>query len=266
MLKNLFLLFILLSSILPPCSAEETIMEVIPLNNRPASEIQSLITPLLENSEQVINNGSRLIIKASPERQLEFKKLIRQLDTRLNNLTITVIQSRTKTAKELNASRNFNNPDYNSADISDNYYNHFARTEGLKNTDSKQQITTLDGKPAIIKTGKTYPIHDIGLFQYGYPAISSNTQFIEVSTGFTVLPRLTGDRVIIEVKPWSDRVNNSGKIENQSAQTSVQVNLGEWIEIGGIDKNSEMQSSRVTFHNYSTKNNNVHILIKVEKL
>ncbi|MDD1637460.1 MAG: hypothetical protein LUQ56_04905 [Methylococcaceae bacterium] len=88
--------------------AAETIIEVITLYNRPASEIQPLISPMLEDTDRVMADGSNLIVKTTPERLNEIKKFINNLDTRLNNLIITVIQSRHTTAEELNAAARVN--------------------------------------------------------------------------------------------------------------------------------------------------------------
>src|SRR5664279_1508121 len=88
--------------------AAETIIEVIPVYNRPASEIQPLIDPMLENTDRVIADGSNLIVKTTPDRLNAIKKFINNLDSRLNNLVITVIQSRNTTAEQLNAAARIN--------------------------------------------------------------------------------------------------------------------------------------------------------------
>jgi len=267
MLKPLLLLFTVFFNSF--CLATELVMEVIPLNNRSAPELQQLISPLLEDSERIIANRSKLIIKATPSRQLEIKNLIKHLDTRLNNLSITVIQSKTKTAAALNASANINlnftstRASHNSGRIRGRY----ANTEDFSNTDSQQKIQTLDGKPAFIKTGQTHPIQNTRIVNsaYGYPVISNDTLLIEASTGFQVTPRLSGEQVILEVSPWSDKMNKNGTLSSQSGHSTIRVNLGQWIEIGGIEQQSQHTSTGVLSHAYSTRNKSMRILIKVEK-
>ncbi len=246
------------------------VMEIIPLYNRPASELQPLISPMLEDSEYIIDNGSNLIVKATPVRLEEIKKLIIQLDARLNNLSITVIQSRTKTARILNAEANIHAsiPFTRPSRFSGRFNGHFAQTDSLNNNDSTQIVNTLEGRPAYIKTGQVHPvqhltIHDSG---YGTSRISSTTQFIEATTGFLVNPRLTGEQVTIEVTPWSDKMNNRGNIETQGANTTIRVKLGEWVEIGGISEQSQNTRNGTLSHSYSTKNKNMRILIKVDKM
>ena len=250
MFKILFLFFTLFST---TCVANNAVMEIIPLQNRPASELQALISPLLERSERIIANGTNLILKATPARQKELSNLINRLDSRLNNLLITVIQSRTKTAQQLNNSARINVeiPLNKLSNLSGSFRGHFGRTEGLKNSESTQQIRTLEGKAALIKTGKTHPITNINIYGsgYGHPNISTNTQFIEATTGLMVIPRLTGNRVIMQITPWSNKMNNHGTIDTQGAHTSIQVNLGEWVEIGGISEQSQSSANRNFSHN-----------------
>jgi len=266
MLKIL-LLFLTLSSL---SSATEAIMEVIPLHNLPASELLPLISPLLEGSERIIDNNSNLIVKASPARLEEIKRLITKLDTGLNNLSITVIQSKTTTAEELNASANIrlHIPLDNPSKLSGRIRGRYANTEELNSNDSTQVIRALEGQAAYIKVGGIHPVnkYSISGWGYGYPAVSSNAQYIEATTGFAVTARLTDHQVTIGVSPWSDKLNSRGTIETQSASTRLRANLGEWVEIGNIIESSQTTKNGYISHRYSTENTKTHILIKVEKL
>jgi len=266
MLKILFLFLSLLSI----SSANETAMEVIPLHNRPASELLPLISPLLGRSEHIIDNNSSLIVKASPARLEEIKLLISKLDKGLSNLSITVIQSKTKTAEELNASANIklHIPLDHPSETSGRIRGRYGNTEELNSNDSTQVIRTLEGRPAYIKIGGIHPVNNYTISGWNrrYPDISSNTEFIEATTGFAVTARLTDKLVTIGVSPWSDTMNNRGVIETQSASTILRANLGEWVEIGNVSESSQTTKNGYISHRYSTKDTTTHILIKVEKL
>lgn len=245
-------------------------LEIIPLQNRSASELSAIITPLLEGSERVIANRSNLIIKASPAKIEGIKSLIRQLDTPLANLSITVVQSRNTNAQQLNASANVKLyiPLDKPADFKGSARGRFAQTEGFKNSDNTQVIKTLEGQTATIRTGKIHPVQNFSVAQsaYGQPVVSSNTQLIEASTGFLVTPHLTGEnQVTLEVTPWSDKFNNTGTIDLQGANTTIRINLGEWVEIGGVDEQQHLSKNKTLSHKYSTSNNKLDIFIKVDK-
>ena len=260
--------------------AAETIIEVITLYNRPASEIQPLISLMLEDTDRVMADGSNLIVKTTPERLNEIKKFINNLDTRLNNLIITVIQSRHTTAEELNAAArvNLNIPIDDLSKSSGRITGHYDRAKIQNANESTQTIRTLEGNSAYITVGKTYPIQNVQIYNsgygygYGYPAVSTSTEFIDATTGFAVTPRLTEQhpisgeqQVILDVSPWSDNVNVQGQIESQNVQSTIKINLGQWVELGGIDEESHSSANGNLATIRQTNQNRAHILVKVDK-
>lgn len=262
--------------------AGETMTEVIPLFNRPASEVIPLISPLLEDTDRVIADGSNLIVKSAPERLGELIMLIDKLDAPLNNLIITVIQSRHATARELNAAArvNLKLPRNNQLKPGAGITGHYYQTNDQNSNESTQIIRTLEGNPAHISVGNSYTIQNVQIYNsgygygygYGYPAVSTTTEFIDATTGFAVIPRLIEknpgletQQVILEVSPWSENVTTNGQIETRNAQSTIKVNLGEWVELGGSVENSRSSTigNRATLR--QTNQNRVHILVKVDK-
>ena len=258
--------------------AGETMTEVIPLFNRPASEVIPLISPLLEDTDRVIADGSNLIVKSAPERLGELIMLIDKLDAPLNNLIITVIQSRHATARELNAAARLNLklPRNNQLKPGAGITGHYYQTNDQNSNESTQIIRTLEGNPAHISVGNSYPIQNVQIYNsgygYGYPAVSTTTEFIDATTGFAVTPRLIEknpgletQQVILEVSPWSENVTTNGQIETRNAQSTIKINLGEWVELGGSVENSRSSTigNRATLR--QTNQNRVHILVKVDK-
>lgn len=247
--------------------ADDSVMKVVPLANRLASELQPLISPFLESSERIVANHSSLIVKAPPDRQKEIKKLIDQLDSPQNNLIITVLQSKTESAQSLNTAANIriNTAIGRQSNLPSRFQGRFATTETSGHLNNQQQVQTLDGKPAYIKIGKIHPVQNLNIQPsgYGYPVISSNTQLIEASTGFRVIPHLSGQKVTLEVIPWSSTMNNNSIINTQSAHTTVTTRLGQWVEIGGVDQLNKHTMDGSLSHAYTTSNKNMKILVKV---
>jgi type II secretory pathway component GspD/PulD (secretin) len=268
-LKSKFLslvLIILLSNI---SFAAETIIEVIPVYNRPASEIQPLINPMLENTDRVIADGSNLIVRTTPDRLNAIKKFINNLDTRPNNLIITIIQSRNTSAEELNAAArlNLNIPIDDLSKSGGKITGHYGQTQDQSANESTQTIRTLEGNTAYIKAGDSYPIQNVQIYNSGYgnPTVSSSTEFIDATTGFAVTPRLAGQQAILDVSPWSDKANARGQLETQSAQSTLKVNLGEWVELGRIDETSQNSTNGNYANNRQSSENRLRILVKVDK-
>ncbi len=241
--------------------ADETVMEVIQLNNRPAEEVTTLLAPLLDSQDRVVQNGSSLIVKASPAKMDQIRTLIQKLDTRLSNLVISVLQTSNKTAAELNAEASIA-----ASPNGIHMRGMVANTEDLKNRRQHQQIRTLEGQAARIQTGQVRPVQNYSVYSSPYGnSVSSDTQMIEASTGFAVTPRLAGQQVMIDIEPWSDQFQRNGQIETQSARTSIRANLGEWIEIAGNADTEQNHNQGFNSFNQSTRQNQLRILIKVDR-
>ncbi len=249
--------------------ATESIIEVIPLYNRPATEIQPLLTPMLDSTDRVIADGSNLIVRTTPVRLNEIKNFINNLDTRVNNVIITVIQSRHTTADELNAAARvkLNIPIDDLSKSSGAITGQYDQTQNQSANESTHTIRTSEGNTAYIKAGNAYPIQNVQIYNsgYGYPAVSSSIQFIDATTGIAVTPRLAGQQVLLDVSPWSDKANARGQIETQAAQSTLKINLGEWVELGGIDETSQRSTNGNLANNRQTSESRLRILVKVDK-
>ncbi len=261
-LKN-FLALILVVLLGSSVFAAETIIEVIPLAYRSASEIVPLLAPLVDNNTQLIDNGSNLLVKTTPDRLAEIKAVVNQLDVRQNNLLITVIQSRQTTADELNAAAGvqLNVPVDDPSKSGGRIIAHLYQTQGKNGDENTQTVRTLDGVTAHIKAGNVYPRQNFSV--YGYP---TTTEFTEATTGFAVTPRLIGQQVILSVAPWSDKMNGRGQIETQDAQSTLRVNLGVWVELGAVGENTNNSTNSAFVNTRQVDKSQMHILVKVDKI
>ena len=243
--------------------ADSSVMQLVPLQHRPAAEIQMLLGPLLEAGDQVVENGSSLIVKTSPERLESLENIIKQLDTPVVNLMVTVFQNSYKTAAELNTEA----IPMASAQISMHGMN--ADTRDVNSSRDTQVLRTLDGQPAYIKTGKLTPMQNNTQYgtYYGGLSASSSTRMLETSAGFAVTPRLNGHQVLIDIEPWADHLTYNGGVNSQTAHTMLSARLGEWVEIAGNDS-SGMHSKEGfnTFNQTTVKGANLRLLIKVDRV
>jgi hypothetical protein len=57
-------------------------------------------------------------------------------------------------------------------------------------------------------------------------------------------------------------MNGRGQIETQNAQATIRINLGVWVELGGVneDSNSTYANTR------QIDKNQMHILVKVDRV
>ena len=251
--------------------AAEQELVTIQLSHRLAEDMAQLVRPLLGADETVIPNRSMLIVKASPAKVEEILALVKDLDKGPHRLLVTVAQGSGLSLEVLNARAGLQaqiDPQH-PGEIRLSGRGHVYQTESRDLGDATQRVQTLDGQPAQIRFGQQIPIPAQGIIGYGGAVIvNPGIQYLEATTGFAVTPRLTGDRVVIEVAPWSDRVSREGGglIDTQGAQTTLQAALGEWVEIGGQMENRAQTGSGLYAHSYSTRSEVSRIFVKVEDL
>jgi len=261
-LKTL-LAFIFITLLGSSAVSAKTVIEVIPLANRPAFELVPLLAPLLGDSAQLIDNGSNLLVKTTSDKLAEIKTIVKQLDVPQSNLLITVIQSRQTTADELNAAAraqlNVQGNDPSSAD--GRMIGHLYQTQDKGIDENTQTVRTLEGVPARIKAGNVYMRQNASDYAY-----TSTTEYTEATTGFSVTPRLTGQQVVLNVSPWSDKMNGRGRIETQDAQSTIRINLGEWVELGGVGETGNSAANNAFVSTRQSSKSQMHILVKVDRV
>lgn len=250
-------------------AAADQELVTIPLSHRLAEEMAAIIKPLLDESETVIPNRSMLIVKASPGKIEQILALVHDLDKGRHRLLVTVAQGRGLSAEALNARAGVQvaidprRPE----DVRLSGRGHVYQTESRDLGDQTQRVQTLDGQSATIVFGEQIPLPAPAITGYGF-IVNPGIEYREASTGFTVTPRLTGDQVVIEIAPWSDRVSREGGglLDTQAAHTTLEATLGEWVEIGGQMETRSQHDSGLLAHRYSTRTETGRILIKVEDL
>ncbi len=85
------------------------------------------------------------------------------------------------------------------------------------------------------------PIQNIQIYSsgYDYPTFSRSTEFIDATSSFAVTPRLVGQQVLLDVSPWTDRASARDQFDTQKVPSSFRINLGEWVELGGIHETGQ---------------------------
>ncbi|QPJ63581.1 MAG: type II and III secretion system protein [Candidatus Nitronauta litoralis] len=249
-----------------------------------ASEIIPVIEPLLQGNGTVTGMNDQLIVRSSPQNLQMIQGLLTQLDTRLRNLRITVRQGlsgkRERSSVDVGANIPFGGgrgrvviPPANrggggvtgtiggnrgvvSGTIGEN-----SRTLDERHT---QQVTTLEGRPATIYISQRIPVQTTVTQGVGpFSTRSQSTSFEDVPTGFSVLPKVNGDIVTLEINPTVSKLNARG-IQVQEVQTTASGKIGEWIEIGGLLTHTNRSNNRISGSSQSRSHENRSVFFKVE--
>ncbi len=231
-------------------SAEET--RIIQLKHRPAGEIIPLIRPLLGPEDALSGTDYRLIVRTSDRNLKDIERLLAQLDVAQRQLRITVEQRvaddrDTATHSIAGEVRIGDKARIKLPEESPDNRGLVAQKDNLRlRTDQRttagrnettQTVMALDGQRASIRIGQSVPhVKEILALGRRQVLIAQGIELQDVTTGFDVLPRVSGDRVRMEITPRLSTLRDpaTGLADFQELATTVEVRLGEWIDLGTI--------------------------------
>ncbi|WP_172426013.1 hypothetical protein [Sulfuricaulis limicola] len=233
-----------------PADADEA--RVIQLKHRPASEVMPLIRPLLGPEDVLSGMDFRLIIRTSDRNLKEVERLLAQVDVARQRLRITVEQAvvgdGATTSQSVTGSTQIGDkaritlPGKAAEDgglvvEKDGLrYQAIRRTSRTGNANT-QMILTQDGQRAYIRVGQSVPhVRKILALSRRQQVLIQDIDLQDVTTGFEVLPRVHGDRVLVEITPRLSSLRDpaTGLADFQELSTTVETKLGEWLDLGEI--------------------------------
>ncbi|MHB1231931.1 MAG: secretin N-terminal domain-containing protein [Burkholderiales bacterium] len=276
-------IFLCLLGCTPFAFAQDKI-EVITLNYRAAEQVIPIIQPLLDKDGAVTGMQNRLIIRTSPANLAQIKCVLAQIDTQPKRLMITVRQSTTRDALARESSvygtvggeggRMTLPQTPGAADARVEVGGERNRagakitsTRDIENSADVQKVQVLEGNPAFIRVGQSVPYRGRTVYRDARgTTVVDDTQFKDVTSGFYVLPRVSGDRVILEINPQRDTLGSHGAVNIQQAATTLSGRLGEWIELGGIGQQADTSGSGTVYSTRDASTDNRSIFVKVEEV
>jgi type II secretory pathway component GspD/PulD (secretin) len=242
--------------------ADDTVLKVIPLRNRPASDLLPALAPLVGPDGSVTALDTRLVVKATPQALARIEALVQTLDTPFRSLIISVSQGVATNASGQAAGAGgavstggttvvVSPPRTTGTTTVETRTNRTVVTGSLgagttsSTDDVTQQIRTLEGHAAVIRVGRSEPFTSVGVVGTpSGPVVSGGTAYAESGTGFHVLPRVAGNVVTLEL--WAENTKGDGPIvSGQDLRTTVSGPLGQWIEVGSALRQAEVRAREV---------------------
>ncbi len=284
MMKRLFISILIL--LWASTALAQLVMDVLPVNHSRAEALVPAINGILEGQGNVVVIQNKLVVRATPQKMAQIKSLLKQIDTPLQNLRITVKQGFRQDIERQDKSLSADVTVANSGRIhvgsnreasdgvsvtarsgNSSLGGHFRHNNSAERDLVSQQILTLEGHPAIIHMTKSIPTRIIRKGQNAQGKYQEEvTVFRDASIGFSVVPRLVGkgEEVILEISPEHSRFRGS-RVETFGAHTTVRGKLGEWIEIGGIEQTESSVNRGILADSKIDSRQNRTIFLKVEK-
>lgn len=278
---------LLLLGLAAAAAAQTMRLEVIPLHSRSAEEVAGVIRPLLAPGGTVTGMNDQLIVKTTPANLEEIRQVLQSIDKPPRRLMISVRQGISETSETRDRSLS------GSAGAGDVRVGGRSRGQGegvtiagrdadgnairygMNDSDTDRasgntyQVQTLEGEPALIQSGISVPVPRRETYVTpGGVVVQESTGYYDASSGFYVLPRVSGDTVTVMVAP---RTVSAGRgripaFDIQNVQTTVSGRLGEWLDIGGLDS-AGRDARRSTLSSRETRREEQRsILIKVDEI
>ena len=234
-------------------------LEVIALKHRTAQELLPALQPLLAPGGALSGQDYQLFVRTTNTNLAELRRVIAQLDKAPRQLLVSV---RNATHQQLQRE---------GAAISGVISTEGARARAdIENSASQRNgegiasVAVLEGNSAMINNGASIPIvTSIAGGGGSRPWIAAQTEYRNLTDGFVVTPRVSGDQVILEISQQSQKARN-GRIENQQLQTQTSGRLGEWLNLGGVEQSSSTTQQGIGSRRYSTQTDHRSVWIKVD--
>jgi len=244
-----------LSFLLPntPAHAQKTVLEVITLKYRTAEQVIPVLEPLVPKPGTLSGLQQQLIVRTTPANLADIKQVLTTLDAVPRRLLITVRQDAALDSGRANSTRSLDSD---------------------RNT---QTLQVLEGSSAFIRTGQAVPLPQRQVLRTTVNgrivgSVIDSVEYRDVMTGFHALPRLTGDRVTLEISPQRDTLSTPdqnlphGSVNVQRITTTVSGRLGEWMEISGLAQGISNEQSVVLGSTRGISTDNRRILVKVDAI
>jgi hypothetical protein len=237
------LAFIALAAL--PAAAQNS-LEIIDLRHRTAEQVLPVLKPLVEPGGTLSGQGTQLFARTSPANLAELRRALESID---------------RPARRLQISVRFD-------DASSRSRGGFDTREGVQDSSRSreervdQRIQVLDGGRAMIFTGPQQTVSRREMIQTPAGVVSQPVTVVQDRTsGFEVVPRLTGKTVQVEIV--TQRRGTSGAASTASGP------LGQWFELGSVamsGSRDERSFGREMRGSSSTHSETRRVWVKVDEL
>jgi hypothetical protein len=248
--------------------SDSMMLEVIELKHRMTDDVIEILRPMVVPGGTVTGMNNQLIIKTTPANLAEIKTILDSLDRSPRRLMISVKQD---VGGQIQSREQSVSGRYSTGDVTvgagdtrrsrdgliisgrdeDGNEIRYRAQDSTSYTDDRGTYTVqaTEGYPAYINVGQSVPVQSrTGVITPGGGiVISEGTEYVDAGSGFYVMPRLSGNQVTLLIAPKLTRVS-PGKapvFDVQNVETTASGQLGEWIELGGLNQQFSDSNRRI---------------------
>ncbi len=216
-----------------PLAARSQSLEIVDLRHRPAEDLLPQLEPLLAPGGSISGRGWQLFVRTTPANLAELRRVLASLDAPAQQLLITVRQDRAGTINQQGLATD-GSLVVGSGGVDARARLDAQNSRSLSVRGGEQTLRVSESGRALIALSTAVPFR----FRQWTPGPggwteTTHTRFVEAVRGFVVVPRVRGDRVLLEISPQDEQLGRRGSVEGMRLATTVEGRLGEWIALGG---------------------------------
>jgi type II secretory pathway component GspD/PulD (secretin) len=246
------------------CVAQHA-LEIIPLRHTTVDQVLPTLRPLLEPGGTLTGQQGQLIVRASPANVAEIRRALEAIDRASRSLQILVRfdDSGDFARQAIGASGSVGN---RGSDVEVRVQD--SRASRDERVD--QRIRVLEGSRAYISTGQSRPVMQRRAIQTPVGPVGQDTfEVQDAVTGFEVVPRVSGNRVFVDIAPQRQSFDSRGGVQDRQVTsrltTSASGRLGEWFELGAIAGSGARDDRGLASASRSGSSQSRRIWVKVEE-
>ncbi|ADJ27925.1 secretin N-terminal domain-containing protein [Nitrosococcus watsonii] len=261
-------------------------LAILPLKHRLPEQVIPALRPFLAKGGALQADNNLIIVRTNKENLAQIKTILAQLDKPLRQLLLTVKQLSTREAVRFRADigmsqrRNTPAPGLTSprpgrenpsflTNEPEWRIGYLAGTRTRDQGSNTQQVRVMEGQTARVQAGHSIPMTNRAWLLPGGGLLTQNSVYYhDVVSGFEVLPRIHGDEVTLDIRPYQANPSRQGggRIAIQKLATQVSVPLGRWLELGGADGNRQQQGLGTFYGTHSRSEELRHFFIRADKV
>jgi type II secretory pathway component GspD/PulD (secretin) len=250
-------------------------VEVIQLKYRTAEQVIPTLRPMVEPGGAISGMQSTLVIRATRANLAQLKQIVASIDTMPRRLIISVRQDAGAAFEQRAAGvsgtiggdvrAGINEPARRRSGVA------IGAIDARGSVDDRvtSQVQALEGSPAFIATGLSVPVRSAVVTPApGGPVAQRTTSFQNLNTGFHVIPRVSGDRVFLDIAPEraAPGQQGPGSANYQRIVTTASGRLGEWFQLGGIDQSGASTQSGILQGSAGVRASSSSVWVKVDEI
>ncbi len=250
-------------------AATTMVTEVFALGYRSVAEMTRALRPLVPAPGAVSGLDGQLVVRTDAATLESLRGLIARLDRAPRNLLVSLSRhANAEIERDLAAwqGRVSSGANGTSAAIGARV----RSTQRDRRDHEVQRVRVLEGRDGYIASGVAVPVAERRTrLAIGGAQVEEQVRYVDVSRGMWVRVRGAGeDRVHVAIAARRDQIatTGGGAIDTGSTVTEVDVPLGHWVRLGGIDRSATSTGSGISASTRSRSERRQSLYLRVDVL